>query len=162
MYSFGTNEYIDRVVKSHSGSLLRAAYSVLHSTADAEDAAQEALVRLMTLRPQFRDSEHEKAWLLRVTINIARNMRKASERAGLPVDENLPCPRGEDRELLELVLSLPEKYSTPIHLYYYEGYSIKEIASILNIPPATVGTRLARGRTMLRAELSDTAKGETD
>ena len=55
--------------------------------------------------------------------------------------------------VLALVLALPEKYSTIIHLYYYEGYSIKEIADILRLPPATVGTRLARGRAQLRAAL---------
>lgn len=158
MYSFGTDEYIGHVVEAYSGSMLRAAYTVLHSAADAEDAAQEAFLRLMTVRPEFRDSEHEKAWLLRVTINIARNMRKAAARCSDELTDSIPCPPGEDNELLELVLSLPEKYSTVIHLYYYEGYSIAEIARILNLPPATVGTRLARGRTRLKSML----KGEPD
>ena len=158
MYSFGTDEYIARMVRTHSGSMLRAAYAVLHSSADAEDAAQEAFVRLMTRQPKLNDEEHEKAWLLRVTINIARNMRRSSAREQLPVREDIPAQPGEDRELLELVLSLPEKYSTIIHLYYYKGYSIREIAGILNTPPATVGTRLARGRAALKAML----KGEED
>ena len=162
MYSFGTDEYIGHVVETYSGSMLRAAYTVLRSAADAEDAAQEAFVRLITKSPTFRDREHEKAWLLRVTINIARNMRRSSAREDAPVEENVPCQPGEDRELLDMVLSLPEQYSTVIHLHYYEGYSIREIASILNIPPATVGTRLARGRAKLRSELNDTEKGEPD
>lgn len=158
MCSFGTDEYIGHVVQTYSGSMLRAAYTVLHSAADAEDAAQEAFIKLMTSRPVFRDREHEKAWLLRVTINIARNMRKAAAREGGPIEDDLPCPPDENRELLELVLSLPEKYSTVIHLYYYEGYSIKEIAEILKIPPATAGTRLARGREALKTML----KGEPE
>lgn len=157
MCSFGTDEYIAKTVRAHSGSMLRAAYSVLHSTADAEDAAQEAFIRLMTCQPRFRDSEHEKAWLLRVTINIARNMRKAKAREAQELTDDLPArdaeTAGQQGELLQLVLALPEKYSTVIHLYYYEGYSIKEIADILRLPPATVGTRLARGRAELRAEL---------
>lgn len=151
MYSFGTDEYIAEVVSTHSRSMLRAAYSVLHSAADAEDAVQEAFVRLMTKAPRFRDSEHQKAWLLRVTINLARNMRRARARDSLPVREDVPCKTVQDTELLQLVLSLPERYSTVIHLYYYEGCSIKEIARILNTPSATVGTRLARGRSMLKA-----------
>ncbi len=158
MYSFGTDEYIGHVIRTYSGSMLRAAYTVLHSAADAEDAAQEAFVRLMTSRPAFRDSEHEKAWLLRVTINIALNMRRSKAREGLPLDESLPCPPETDGELLDMVLSLPEKYRTVIHLYYYEGYAIREIAEILKIPPATAGTRLARGREALKGML----KGESE
>lgn len=150
MYSFGTDEYIAEVVSAHSRSMLRAAYSVLHTAADAEDAVQEAFVRLMTKAPRFRDSEHRKAWLLRVTINIARNMRRARARDCLSVEGDIPCGAERDAELLQLVLSLPERYSTVIHLYYYEGCSIKEIARILNTPSATVGTRLARGRSLLK------------
>lgn len=156
MYSFGTDEYIGHVVRTYSSSMLRAAYTVLHSTADAEDAVQEAFIRLMTSRPELRDSEHEKAWLLRVTINVARNMRKAQARREAHSAELMPAPPESGGELLDMVLSLPEKYSTVIHLYYYEGYSIKEIARILTLPPATVGTRLARGREALRTML----KGE--
>lgn len=156
MYSFGTDEYISRVVKQHSSSMLRAAYSVLHSTADAEDAAQEAFVRLMTKAPLLRDEEHEKAWLLRVTINIARNMRKVKARENLPLDKEVLIEKGQEFELKQMVLGLPERYSTVIHLYYYEGYSISEIAAILRIPSATVGTRLYRGRSMLK----DMMKGE--
>ena len=158
MYLFGTNEYIDYAVHTYSSSMLRAAFSVLHSSADAEDAVQEAFIRLMTACPQFHDSEHEKAWLLRVTINIARNMRRSQSRRERQADIEIPCHQEIGRELLEAVLALPEKYSTVVHLYYYEGYSIKEIARILNLPPATVGTRIARGRNALRNAM----KGEAD
>lgn len=156
MYSFGTDEYISRVVRTHSRSMLRAAYSVLHSSADAEDAVQEAFLRLMTKAPRFRDSEHEKAWLLRVTINIARNMRKTKARENLPLEKEIQNEKEQNTQLLQLVLGLPERYSTIVHLYYYEGYSISEIAAILKIPSATVGTRLYRGRSMLK----DMMKGE--
>ena len=157
MYSFGTDEYIEHMVRTHSGSMLRAAYAVLHTTADAEDAVQEAFVRLMTSAPRFNDSEHEKAWLLRVTINIARNLHKSRVREAGELTDDLPAEDGnnpeQQGEILRLVLALPEKYCTIIHLYYYEGYSIKEIADILRLPPATVGTRLARGRALLRTDM---------
>jgi len=151
MYSFGTDEYIAQAVQAHSASMLRAAYSVLHCAADAEDAAQEAFVRLITKAPRLRDEEHQRAWLLRVTINIARNMRRARSRECGPPSEDIPSPTRSDGDMLALVTSLPERYSTVIHLYYYEGFSIKDIARILNMPSATVGTRLARGRSLLRA-----------
>lgn len=158
MYLFGTDEYIGHIVQTYSSSMLRAAFSVLHSSADAEDAAQEAFMRLMTVHPQFRDSEHEKAWLLRVTINIARNMRRSQARRNSHAVIDISCQPDSNRELLDAVLALPEKYSTIIHLYYYEGYSIKEIAKILDLPPGTVGTRLARGRDALRKLM----EGDTD
>ncbi len=153
MCSFGTDEYISRVVKSYSDSMLRAAYSVLKSTDDAEDAVQEAFLRLMQKNPHFSSEEHEKAWLLRVTINISKNMLKSAVRKNLPVTEEIPFT-DENSEVLSVVLSLPERYRTVIYLYYFEGYSIKEIAAVLKTPAATVGTRLARARNLLKGEIS--------
>ncbi len=154
MCSFGTDEYMVRLVKTYSDSMLRAAYSVLKSTDDAEDAVQDAFLRLVQKRPQFKNSEHEKAWLLRVTINISKNMLKSAARNNLPVTEEIPC-LDEKSELLAVVMSLPERYRTVIHLYYFEGYSIKEIAAVLKLPSATVGTRLARARNLLKGEIAD-------
>ena len=153
MCSFGTDEYIARVVKSYADSMLRASYSVLKSTDDAEDAVQEAFLRLMQKKPQFKNEEHEKAWLLRVTINISKNALKSATRKNLPVTEEIPFS-DENSELLSVVLSLPERYRTVIYLYYFEGYSIKEIAAVLKIPAATVGTRLARARNLLKGEIA--------
>lgn len=133
--------------------MLRAAFSVLRNTHDAEDAVQEAFVKLIRLKPSFNDEAHEKAWLLRVTINNAKNIRQSYAREGDELDENLPFVYTESTDILNEVLSLPEKYRVVIHLYYYEGYSIKEIAEILKKPAATVGTLLSRGRKMLRTFL---------
>ncbi|MBE6764604.1 MAG: sigma-70 family RNA polymerase sigma factor [Ruminococcaceae bacterium] len=156
MCSFGTDEYIERVVSDYSKSLLRVAYTILRSTADAEDAVQETFLKLMTKCPRFENPEHEKAWLLRVTINISKNMLKRSSRKDIVIEEHKALSRDESTDTLEAVLALPEKYSTVIHLFYYEGYQIKEIADILKLPSATVGTRLARARAILRSTL----KGE--
>ena len=154
MISSGTDEYITRIVREYSAALFRIAYSVLHNRADAEDMVQEAFIRLMTARPKFADSEHEKAWLIRVTINLSRNRLKANARFAGETVNQAEAPQDESHgDVLEAVLSLPEKYSTVIHLYYYEGCSIAQIASILKIPAATVGTRLSRGRAALRAKL---------
>ena len=159
MYDPGTDAYIEAVVRKYSPALLRAAFSVLRNTADAQDAAQEAFVRLLEKRPAFNDEQHEKAWLLRVTINIAKNMRsKVARTEPLEGNENNAFVYEAYSETLNAVLSLPVKYRTVIHLYYYEGYSIKEIAAILEVPPATAGTWLARGREKLRPML----KGEDD
>ncbi len=155
--SFGTDEYIEKVVATHSKRLLSAAYAVLKSTASAEDAVQETFIKLITKQPRFNDGEHEKAWLLRVTVNISLNMLKKAERNDLSVESEPVFTEDASFQLLDSVLALPVQYRTVIHLYYYEGYSIKEIASVLKIPAATVGTRLARARSMLKKELEEGA-----
>lgn len=152
MYSLTGDEYIEKAVKLYSKSMLNAAYSLLHSVPDAEDAVQEAFVKYIQKAPDFKDADHEKAWLLRVTINISKNMLKASSRKTLSDYEDIPYEQNNN-EVLQCVMSLEEKYRTIIHLYYYEDYSIKEIASILNLPRATVGTRLSRGRNLLKTML---------
>ena len=154
MCSTAGNEYIEQTVKKYSSSMLKTAFSLLKSTADAEDAVQEAFVKLMTKAPEFENDEHCKAWLLRVTINISKNVLKASTRKNLPLTEEIPyTEKGDD--VLPYVLSLDEKYRVVIHLYYYENYSIKEIAEILSLPAATVGTRLSRARKMLEKSLKE-------
>ena len=70
------------------------------------------------------------------------------------IDENIPAPIQEDySDLLRAVHELPEKYRIPIHLYYYEDYSVREIAGLLGILEATVKTRLNRARSMLKKKL---------
>lgn len=148
MCSLAGDEYIAETVKKYSSSMLKTAYSLLKSTDDAEDAVQEAFIKLITKAPEFENEEHKKAWLLRVTVNISKNMLKSARRKNLPLTEEIPFREKRD-EVLPYVLSLDEKYRVVIHLYYYENYSIKEIAEILSLPSATVGTRLSRARKML-------------
>ena len=156
MCSYGTDEYISRLVETYSTLLLRAALSRLDSVSDAEDAVQETFLRLLTARPRFRDGEHEKAWLLRTVLQRASDIRRAAEKRNVPLDETLVAAQPEPQpELLSAVRALPEKYSAVLHLYYYEGYSIKEISRLLGIPAPTVGTRLARGRDRLKAILKE-------
>jgi len=157
LVSFGTDEALCRIVEKYSNMLLKLACTRLDSAADAEDAVQEVFLRLLTTRPAFRDAEHEKAWLIRTTLHRAGDIRRQGKRAPLPLDEaaSLPSePEGENA-LLSAVRVLPERYSAVIHLYYYEGYSIKEIAKLLGLPAATVGTRLSRGRERLRQLLKE-------
>ena len=158
MYSIGTEEYIRRVVEDYSPMLLRLAMTRSLSTADAEDAVQEVFLRMLTQLPRFRDGEHERAWLIRTTIHRASDLRKAASNRTLPLEEAEVVAMPEEAEsspILSAVQALPEKYSTVIHLYYYEGYTIKEIAKLLGLPTPTVGTRLSRGREKLRKLLEE-------
>lgn len=157
MCSFGTDECISRIVTQYSSTLLRVAMTRLSSPADAEDAVQEVFLRLLTAKPHFRDGEHEKAWLIRATIQRAADIRRSRERQNLPLEEAevVAAPEEGNSELLSAIQALPEKYSSAIHLYYYEGYSIQEIAKTLGLPSPTVGTRLSRGRERLKKLLKE-------
>ena len=158
MDSFGTDEAIHRLVERYSPMLLRLACTRLDSTADAEDTVQEVFLKLLTSRPAFRDEQPGQAWLIRPTLPRARAPRRQAERRNVALDETVTGtdapPEGESL-LLSAVQALPATYSSVIHLYYYEGYSIKEIAHLLGLPAATVGTRLARGRDRLRQLLKE-------
>lgn len=157
MRSFGTGEYIQRVVAEYSQMLLRIALTRVHSPADAEDVVQEVFLKLITANPQFRDGDHEKAWLIRTTLHRASDALRAAERRNVPLEnlEAVPDPGGECSQLLSAVQALPAKYSAVIHLYYYEGYSIREISKMLRLPVPTVGTRLSRGRERLKLLLKE-------
>lgn len=150
-----SEQEIRRVVEAYSPMLLRAAMTRVSTPADAEDAVQDVFVRLLTKAPRFRDGEHEKAWLLRAALNRASDLRRG-RRDDAPLDEALTASAEDEHgSLLSAVRALPEAYSAVIHLYYYEGYSIQEIARLLALPSPTVGTRLARGRKRLRELLKE-------
>ena len=156
MASYASDETISRIVETYSPMLLRLACTRLDDPADAEDVVQEVFLKLLTARPLFRDSEHEKAWLIRTTLHRASDLRRSAARRNVPLEEAAQAAAPQaGSELLTAVRALPEPYSAVIHLYYYEGYSIKEIAKLLGVPTPTVGTRLARGRERLRRLLKE-------
>lgn len=145
------NEILKRAIQEYSQTVLKLAYSYVQNSSDAEDIAQDVFFALLKEEKLFLTEEHLKAWLIRVTINKSKNYVKSSwfsKRNEMP--ENLSYMPKEYNEVLEAVFQLKEKYRLPIHLFYYEGYSIQEIAEIMKIPSATVGTRLKRGREKLR------------
>ena len=156
MASFASDETISRIVETYGSMLLRLACTRLDDPADAEDIAQEVFLKLLTARPSFQNAEHEKAWLIRTTLHRASNLRRSAARRNVPLEEAAQAAAPQaGSELLAAVRALPEPYSAVIHLYYYEGYSIKEIAKLLGVPAPTVGTRLARGRERLRRLLKE-------
>ena len=143
---------------AHGAAVYRLAMVYLGRAADAEDVAQEVFCRLLDRAPDFAGGEHEKRWLLRVTANLCRDQLKGAWRqktAALEAD--LPARDPEDRGVWEAVLALPETYRAPIHLHYYEGFSVSEVAALLRLTPSAVKMRLKRGREMLKLELGEEA-----
>lgn len=154
----GTGDFFEKAVTDNSRMLLRLAFSYMRNTGDAEDAVQDAFVALLGRREGFKSDEHLRAWLVRVTVNRCKDMLGSARRkadAALDVDLLESETPGETGELLAAVLSLPVKYRSVLHLYYYEGYSAKEIASLIGVNASTVRTRLERGRKALKEILKE-------
>ena len=156
MISYGTGEAVARLVETYGSMLLRLASTRLRHPADAEDAVQEVFLYLLEHDVTFKSETHEKAWLIRATIHRACDLQKRAARTDLPLEDAAIAAVPEpDDALLDAVRALPEKYSAPLYLYYYAGYSIKEIGRLLGLPAATAGTRLARGRALLKELLQE-------
>lgn len=139
-------------------NIVKVAYSYLKSVQDAEDIAQEVYLSYYNKKPKFSCEEHMRAWLFRVTINKCKNYLKSSWRKKVILTQEetrFYQINEEEKTILNAVLSLDEKYRLPIHLFYYEGYSIKEIADILKINSNTIGSYLSRGRKVLKEMIGD-------
>ena len=137
-------------------TLYRLAAMYVGSAAEAEDVLQDVFVKLLSQKRTFQDQEHQKRWLIRVTVNLCKDhLRSARRRETVPLEDRDMPGREEDRELLALVLSLPEAYRAAVHLHYYEGYSVAEIGRILGLGESAVKMRLKRGREYLRLEMED-------
>ncbi|KAI7252116.1 hypothetical protein KC345_g11514 [Hortaea werneckii] len=136
--------------------LFRIAFVHLGSREDAEEATQDTFIKLMEKAPAFKDDEHQKAWLIRVITNhcksmLGRGWRKREVK--LEGVEPVTADNPGDLAILQLVLALPVKYKTVIHLYYYEDYPVQEISRVLEISESAVKMRLQRGRQLLKLEL---------
>ncbi|MGN1116423.1 MAG: RNA polymerase sigma factor [Candidatus Ornithomonoglobus sp.] len=147
MYSYTYDDIAQRYIDT----VYRLALARTKSREHAEDVTQDVFLKLMQSKKQFEREEHLKAWLLRVTINHTKDLLMSSWlRKTDALDENIPVEDNEKSELYEAVMQLPVKYRTVIHLHYYEGYSIDEIAGIMKIKQGTVKAQLHRGREMLK------------
>ncbi len=141
----------ERAVHLYSVMLRKIAFTYLKSIPDAEDVVQEVFIAYLRQAPEFTSDGHEKAWLIRVTVNKSIDYMKARRRRNhSELPEYLAELPDDEGHVLAAVLSLDPKYRLPVHLHYYEGYSIEEIAKILKTKPATIGTRLSRGRNLLK------------
>lgn len=150
----GADSYIQYVLDTYSQTLIKLCYTYVRNVCDAEDITQDVLVALLKRGKPFESADHERAWLIRTAVNKSKNHLKSGWiKRTVPLcdaAESESDGSNEKNQVMEAVLSLPEKYRTVIHLFYYNEYSINEIAGIIGKKPATVGTLLARGRGLLK------------
>lgn len=150
-------EEMSRAVETYADMVRRICFVHLKSEHDTEDVFQNVFLKYMLHKGVFESSEHEKAWLTRVTINACTDwLRSLSRRRWIPletVSEESSMQDESAREVLEAVLQLPDRYRQVVYLFYYEGYSAVEIAGILGKKENTVYTWLSRAKGILREKL---------
>lgn len=138
----------------YSDMVYRLAFARVKNKYDADDILQEVFVRFIKLKKPLTDEEHTKALLIRITINCTKSLFSSSYfKKATPLDEQFSV-QIPNRDTLDAVLKLPLKYRTVIHMHYYCGYRIDEIAEILSIKPSTVKSQLHRAREKLKNSLS--------
>ena len=149
----------DEAYRQYADRVFAAAFSVCKNQADADDAVQDTFIKYQQTGTDFTDETHLKAWLLRVAINRATDITRAFWRRNKVSWEDymdtLTFEEPDDKGLFEAVMRLPDKYRAVIHLFYYEDYSVKEIAGLLNRGEGTVKSQLSRGRALLKSELTE-------
>lgn len=140
-------------------------YIYLKNTVDAEDAVQSVFLKFLQSKICFNDYEHEKAWFITTTKNHCKDVLKSWWKRQRVDFETLPdvISKDEDtqeKEIISKLLALPEKYRVTLHLYYFEGYSVKDIATLLGRNESTIGTQLQRGREKLKMDLGGNHFGQ--
>ena len=147
-------ELFHQVYAQYGPALYRFCLLQLKNAADAEDVLQEVFLKRLYRAPAFDSPEHEKRWLYRVALNQCRDELRRKRRTEVPLEEAALLAMPEvDRELVRQVSALPEKLRTVIHLHYYEGYTVEELAALLGVSVGAVKMRLLRGREALRREM---------
>ncbi len=145
-----------RFVTDYADPILRLCMTYSLTREDAQDICQEIFLKLLEQEKEFTDREHEKAYIIKMAINACKNLLKsAGRRRVVPMDqaERVPAPEGECSELIQLIRTLPEHYGAVVYLFYYEGYSLDEIAKLCSCTPAAARKRLSRSRKLLAKKL---------
>lgn len=150
---------VQELIERYQHNLFVAAVQICKNQEDAEDIVQETFIQYYTTKKEFESEEHIRAWLLRVAINKAKNVNltfwRRNKQSLEDYIETLTFETEAAGELFETVLKLPEKYRIVIHLFYYEEYSVQEIAKVLKLSESNVKTRLSRGRKVLKEVLKE-------
>ncbi len=147
-------QYIEKMIEKHSNTVYRIALTRCGTIENAEDVFQDVFIKFSEKLPNFENEEHEKAWFIRVTINLSKNIKQSAwNRKVTNLDENLIFENPEENEVFSVVYQLPQNYKTVIYLSYYEGYKVKEIAKLMKTKEGTIKTWLFRARQMLKEKL---------
>ena len=153
-----SKEEFTAFAEKYMDTIYRVAYSWTKNSDDANDVTQDVLLQLYKTTKEFESDSHLKNWLIKVTVNQCKMLFRSPWRKMEDIGEYADTLGFEEKSHLDLfraVMNLDKKYRVPLLLFYYEGYSTAEIASILGIPEKTVSTRLFRAKARLKDDLKE-------
>lgn len=148
---------IQRIIQTYGDLLYRTAYVLLSNPHDIQDVLQEVFLKYMEKSPSFSGTEHEKAWLIRVTVNLCKDFLRFNRRHSYVSLDQLEavCEIPEEGRVMKEILLLPPKFKAVLLLHYIEGYQLKEIAQILGISESAAKKRLQRGKEALKQKVEE-------
>ena len=152
-----SEQEVNRAIDLYSDTIRRICMLHLKNAADTEDIFQTVFLKYALSDVCFENNEHEKAWLIRVTINACKDLLKSFWKHTIALDEIIEQPSNispDHKGVLEAVLSLPARYRDVVYLHFYEGYTVPEISQILHKNVNTVYTLLNRSKQMLQKKLA--------
>lgn len=145
---------LERVIEQYSDMVYRIALTRTGTKENAEDIYQEVFLKYSQKAPQFENTSHEKAWLIKVTINMTKNFNNSYwNKKVVNLDENVSIENPEKTGVYDAVCKLPQNYRTIIYLMYYEGYKINEISEMMRVKEGTIKTWAFRARQILKENL---------
>ncbi len=144
----------DQIVEAFGDLVFRLSLQYIGNVQEAEDITQEAFLAMLKKLP-FKSVEHAKRWLIKVTVNKCKDYHRSARRKNLPLDENVKATYFQETEGLEELEKLDPLDRSIIYLFYYEGYSAKEIADIIGKTRNAVNIRLMRARETLKGLLQE-------
>ena len=145
---------VNEIREKYSDMVYRIAITRCGTVENAEDVFQDVFMKYSENNPKFENSEHEKAWFIRVTINLTKNLKTSSwNKKVITLDESIVFEKKEESDVFSIVCELPQNYRTVIYLLYYEGYKVKEISDLMKKSEGTIKTWLFRAREILKEKL---------
>lgn len=150
-------EELSKLILENQKEMYVLAYSILKNQADAQDAVSECIVRAFENRTSLRKRTSARSWLMKILINVSRSAITKRQKVVLFADPEQyeQEPETAEDHLWSVILELPENVRVVMVLYYYEGFSVREISSLLDIPEGTTKTRLSSGRKQLEKWIED-------
>lgn len=147
------------IMDKYKDRIFAVAINICRNAADADDIVQDTFLQYHMSKKNFENEEHIRNWLLRVAVNKSKNLTASFWRRNrVSLEEymqTLTFESVEDENMFVQAMSLPQKYRLILHLFYFEGYSVKEIADMLTLSESNVKVRLSRGRSLLKTKLTE-------
>lgn len=153
-----TNKEFIQIYDKYINTVYRVCFMYLKNTSDTEDAVQNTFIKYLEYKKEFQNEDHIKAWLIVTASNHCKNQLSHWFRKVICLNKLEESPFFDDENnnyILDKIMTLPKKYKLVIYMYYYEGYSIKEISEKINMNDSTVRSQLHRGRKLLKTFIEE-------